>query len=52
MRDSEDLKLVAPLKEAHRVLVVEDDAASRMILREWLQGSGYEVTLAKDGSEA
>jgi len=31
------------------VLVVEDDAASRLLLQQWLQGAGHEVIVAKDG---
>lgn len=34
------------------MLVVEDDAASRLILQQWLQGAGHEVIVAEDGREA
>jgi len=32
-----------------RVLVIDDDAATRMLIREVLQGEGYDVVLAVDG---
>jgi len=35
-----------------KVLIADDDAVSRYILREILQTLGYEVTACKDGSEA
>src|SRR5215207_4968921 len=34
------------------VLVVEDEPAIRGLLAEFLRGEGYEVALARDGSEA
>ncbi|MEV6232065.1 response regulator transcription factor [Saccharopolyspora shandongensis] len=38
--------------EARRVLVVDDDAAVRDVLRRYLERSGYEVDLAEDGETA
>jgi CheY-like chemotaxis protein len=35
-----------------KVLIADDDAVSRYILREILQTLGYEVTACRDGSEA
>ena len=35
-----------------RVLVVDDDTEVRLILREFLTGRGYEVTVAEGGAEA
>jgi CheY-like chemotaxis protein/two-component sensor histidine kinase len=35
-----------------RVLVVDDDADTRMYLEDWLQDSGLEVVLARNGHEA
>jgi len=32
-----------------RVLVIDDDAATRLLIREVLQGEGYDVVLAGDG---
>lgn len=37
---------------AHRVLVVDDDAAIRQFIQMALEGDGYEVTTAGDGREA
>lgn len=34
----------------HRVLVIEDEAINRIILRQTLEQQGYEVTVANDGS--
>jgi two-component system, cell cycle response regulator len=34
------------------VLIVDDDSATRIILKAWLDKELYEVTLAEDGSEA
>jgi diguanylate cyclase (GGDEF)-like protein len=35
-----------------RILIAEDDAMSRKILRSWLEDWGYEVTVAEDGAAA
>ena len=35
-----------------RVMIAEDDAMSRTILRNWLENWGYEVTVAEDGATA
>ena len=37
---------------AHRILVVEDDPALRLVLRDNLQTEGYEVDVAADGGIA
>jgi CheY-like chemotaxis protein len=37
---------------AHRILVVEDDSASRSALAELLRDEGYEVETARSGREA
>ncbi len=34
-----------------KILVIEDDASTREILREWLELNGYEVITAEDGYE-
>jgi CheY-like chemotaxis protein len=39
-------------RAAHRVLVVDDDAAIRQFIQMALEGQGYEVTTAEDGREA
>jgi DNA-binding NtrC family response regulator len=36
----------------HRILIVDDDAGIRRSLQALLQKAGYEVMLARDGSEA
>jgi DNA-binding response OmpR family regulator len=38
--------------ESKRLLVVEDDPATRLMLQECLEEAGYEVNVASDGSEA
>ncbi len=38
--------------EAHRILVVDDDYASRMLLQKVLEQEGYPVTTCSDGAEA
>ena len=35
-----------------RILVVDDDAAVRTLVRTVLEGAGYDVTTARDGREA
>ena len=35
-----------------RILIVDDDAAIRELLKEFFQGLGYEITTAANGSEA
>lgn len=44
--------LEQPGPACDRVLVAEDDAMFRMILRTWLESWGYEVTVAEDGAKA
>jgi CheY-like chemotaxis protein len=39
-------------KYIKRVLVTDDEAISQMILKELLESSGYQVTLASSGEEA
>lgn len=41
-----------PAGSCQRVLVAEDDAMFRRILRSWLESWGYQVTLAEDGAKA
>ncbi len=41
-----------PAEACQRVLVAEDDAMFRRILRSWLESWGYQVTLAEDGAKA
>lgn len=36
----------------HRILVADDSDSVRRALAAWLEGSGFEVALAADGSEA
>jgi signal transduction histidine kinase len=36
--------------KAHRILIVEDNVDSRMMLREWLELSGHQVSEAADGT--
>jgi DNA-binding response OmpR family regulator len=43
---------VTPGPGKRRVLVVDDDRASRLLLRRTLEESGYEVAQAGDGREA
>jgi two-component system cell cycle response regulator len=44
--------LERPGPACDRVLIAEDDAMFRRILRSWLESWGYEVTVAEDGAEA
>ena len=37
---------------ARHVLVVDDEEAIRQVLRQWLEGAGFDVDVAKDGWEA
>jgi CheY-like chemotaxis protein len=37
---------------AHKVLVVDDDPVVHWVLRRFLEGSGYELTLASNGRDA
>jgi putative two-component system response regulator len=39
-------------KESHKIIVVDDDPAQRMLLRMFLEGDGYEVCEAEDGAAA
>jgi two-component system cell cycle response regulator len=41
-----------PGRACHRVLVAEDDAMFRRILRSWLESWGYTVSIAEDGEQA
>lgn len=38
--------------EAHRILVVDDDYASRLMLKKALENEGYDITLCNNGDEA
>lgn len=40
------------LISSNRILIADDDAVSRKILRSWLENWGYEVTTAEDGAAA
>ena len=39
-----------PSRKPH-ILVIDDDAEMRLLLRAWLENDGYEVALAADGAE-
>lgn len=41
-----------PGTSQRRVLVAEDDSAVRLLMQNWLQGWGYQVTIANNGAEA
>jgi PAS domain S-box-containing protein len=41
-----------PVQAVHRVLVVEDEEVVRGLVRQVLEGQGYEVLVAEDGQEA
>jgi len=41
-----------PIRERQRLLVVEDDAATRLLLGQVLMNAGYEVFTAQDGQHA
>lgn len=40
------------MKEAARILVVDDETSMRESLRDWLSDAGYEVSVAENGLEA
>lgn len=42
----------APVKEKHKILVVDDQESMRVLLQDMLEAIGYEVTLAEGGEEA
>lgn len=44
--------MAGPLDEPARVLIVEDDASTRHLIREVCEGFGYRTSLAGDGEEA
>jgi len=44
--------LEQPGQACNRVLIAEDDALFRKILRSWLEAWGYQVTVADDGEKA
>jgi two-component system cell cycle response regulator len=48
----QSLGLERPGPACDRVLIAEDDAMFRRILRSWLESWGYEVTVAEDGAKA
>jgi DNA-binding response OmpR family regulator len=41
---------LAPMTNGHRVLVIDDEAVLRGLLRDMLAACGYEVDLAEDGA--
>ncbi len=45
-------QLTTPPSEPSRILIVDDDASSRLGFRVTLESAGYEVTEAEDGEEA
>ncbi|WP_161557239.1 GGDEF domain-containing response regulator [Acidisarcina polymorpha] len=45
-------KPTAPGAACTQVLIAEDDAMFRRILKTWLEGWGYQVTVAEDGARA
>lgn len=38
-------------KSASTILIIDDDAAVRRMLRTWLERDGYHVAVARDGAE-
>jgi two-component system cell cycle response regulator len=50
--ESPSLLLQQPGPACDRVLIAEDDAMFRKILRSWLESWGYHVTVAEDGAKA
>jgi two-component system cell cycle response regulator len=50
--EPQSLGLDHPGPACDRVLIAEDDAMFRKILRSWLESWGYQVTVAEDGAEA
>jgi two-component system cell cycle response regulator len=50
--EPQSLGLEQPGPACDRVLVAEDDAMFRKILRSWLESWGYQVTVAEDGARA
>jgi two-component system, cell cycle response regulator len=50
--EAHSLGLEQPGPACDRVLIAEDDAMFRKILRSWLESWGYEVTVAEDGAKA
>ncbi len=43
---------LAPNQPRHRILVADDVAESRLLMRHWLEGVGFEVSEASQGKEA
>ncbi|HVU02891.1 MAG TPA: response regulator [Polyangiaceae bacterium] len=41
----------SPATRRRRILVVDDDRPTRLLLRDFLEGEGFEVTQARDGIE-
>jgi two-component system cell cycle response regulator len=50
--EPQSLGLEQPGPACNRVLIAEDDAMFRKILRSWLESWGYQVTVAEDGAKA
>ena len=50
--EPQSLGVEQPGPACNRVLIAEDDAMFRKILRSWLESWGYEVTVAEDGAKA
>ena len=42
----------ATARQAHRLLLVEDNAINQQVALRWLSGAGHEVLLAEDGQQA
>ena len=50
--EPQSLGMEQPGPACNRVLIAEDDAMFRKILRSWLESWGYEVTVAEEGAKA
>ncbi|PSR18948.1 histidine kinase [filamentous cyanobacterium CCP3] len=48
----QDILHLAPDQPAPRILVADDVAESRLLIRHWLEGAGFEVREASQGEEA
>src|SRR5581483_8386080 len=52
MESTDPIQLDLPLVYSAKVLVVDDDAETRDLLRVFFSGSHYDVLTARDGKEA